>query len=112
MSGSDEEAEDCEWHLLVVVVLCVHRPQQAPGLHVARLPLHLGLQGQHRLREEAVPEEVLAPSQTVQILDQGTQASEALLTFRHRIDGSLLLQPPPALSRGLCRQKVRACPVN
>ena len=57
-----------EWHLLVVIVLRVHCPQQTPGLHVARLPLHLGLEGQDSLGEQAVPEELLPPGKAVQVL--------------------------------------------
>ena len=44
-------------HLAVVIVLRMHGAQQAPGLHVLGVALHLRLEGQQGLAEQAVLEQ-------------------------------------------------------
>ena len=55
-------------HLLIIIILCMYSAQQAPSLHVLRLPLYLRLQRQHRLAQEATLEQRLALCKAVPVL--------------------------------------------
>ena len=57
-------------HLLIVIVLCMHGAQQAPGVHVLRLPLYLRFQRQHGLAQQPALEQRLALGKALCVLHE------------------------------------------